>query len=239
MADKNLWNYWSQRKTYTKKKLELYYHIRNRNFHWLTSLSLSLLKDNKNIRILKTDLWNEAKKNETFFINRKELKYGIDISNNICHLAKSKHPHLLIVQGDIGELPFPNNGVDLIWDISTIDHHENPQKVIQEYYQALKPGGVMLLVVENPFCFSYPITKLQSFFGLHVPFKTFLPSWILNICKKAGFEIADSLKTNVHLPTFIVYPLEKRGVLEKINREQNLFWQFYKKYFVVLARKKD
>ena len=237
MTDKNLWDYWGQKKSYNKEKLRLYYHIRNRNFHWLASLSLSLLKTNENIRILKTDLWNEAKKNETFFINRKEFKYGIDISNNICHLAKSKHPHLPIIQGNIGELPFPNSSFDLIWDISTIDHYENPEKAIHEYYHTLKPGGVLLLVVENPFCISYPITKLQSFFGRHVPFKTFLPSRILNICKKAGFEITDSLKTNVHLPTFIVYPLEKGGLLEKINRGQNFFWQFCKKYFVVLARK--
>ena len=237
MNDNILWDHWSQRKSYNSKKLELYYHIRNRNFHWLTSLSFPLIKCNENIRILKTDLWNEAKKNETFFINRKEFKYGIDISNKVCNLAKTKHSHIPIIQGNIGELPFPNSSFDLIWDISTIDHFKNPEKAIQEYYNALKPKGVMLLVVENPFCISYPITKLQSFFGHHVPFKTFLPSQILRICKKTGFEISDSLKTNVHLPTFIVYPLEKRGLIEKINREQNFFWQFCKKYFVVLARK--
>lgn len=237
MTDNILWDNWSRKKTYNNKKLDLYYHIRNRNFHWLTSLSFSLIKDNKNIRILKTDLWNEAKKNETFFVKREEFKCGVDISNKVCTLTKAKYPHLKIIQGNIGELPFSEGSFDLIWDISTIDHFKNPEKVIQEYYYTLKPGGVLLLVVENPFCVSYPITKIQSFFGRHVPFKTFLPSNIRRICNRSGFEIAGSLKTNIHLPRFIVYPLEKRGLAEKINQGQNFFWQFCKKYFVVLARK--
>lgn len=237
MDDTRLWDKWSQKKSYDNKKRRLYYHIRNRNFLWLTSLSFALLENTRNIRILKTDLWNEAKKSETFFINRKEFKVGIDLSNTISTLAKSKYSHLQVVRANIGNLPFFNGTFDLIWDISTIDHFESPEKAIAEYHLALKPGGVLLLVVENPFCFSYPITKLQSFLGQHVPFKTFFPSRILKICKNTGFEIIDALKTNVHLPTTIVYPLEKRGLLEKINRNQNFFWQLCKKYFVVLARK--
>jgi len=235
--DGKLWDYWCQKKLYDNPKLKRYYHIRNRNFHWLTSLSYHLVDRHKSIRILKTDLWNEAKKNETFFIHRKEDKVGIDVSMKICCLAKAAHPDIPIVRGTIGDLPFLNNSFDLIWDISTIDHFNNPEKVIKEYYQALTPGGALLLVFENPFCVSYPITKVQSLIRRHVPFKTFLPHTILKICKRTGFKIIHSLKTNIHLPTIVTYPLEKRGTLEKINREQNFFWQFFKKYFVILARK--
>lgn len=237
MSKGSLWDNWSEKKNYNDEKLERYYHIRNRNFHWLTDLSLSLVKKKKNIRILKTDLWNEAKKKETFFTERKNKKYGIDISNKICMLAKSRYPDLTIVRAGISELPFKISSFDLIWDISTIDHIEHPEKALKGYYNVLSPGGGLLLVVENPFCFSYPVTKFQSFFGHHVPFKTFLPSRILKICRETGFEITNFLKTNIHLPTFIVYPLEKRGLVEKINRNQNIFWQFCKKYFVILARK--
>jgi hypothetical protein len=64
-----------------------------------------------------------------------------------------------------------------------------------------------------------------------------LPSRIIRACRRSGFEVVDHFKTNVHLPTFIVYPLERRGFLEGINRGRNAFWSLCKKYFVTLSRK--
>ena len=122
---------------------------------------------------------------------------------------------------------------------STIDHSERPEKVIDEYSRILKPNGVLLLVAENPLCLSYPVTKIQSLVKKHVPFIAYLHSRILRVCLKAELEVIDHFKTNVHLPTFIVYPLEKRGMLERINRGRSTLWNFCKKYSVVIARKKS
>jgi SAM-dependent methyltransferase len=233
-----LWDRWSERKHYNRSHLGLYYQIRARNLRWLASLALSRLPDKKDLRILKTDLWDEAKKDDSFYIDTPGLRLGIDVSGEVCKRVQSKYRgQVSVVKGTIESIPFMANSLDLICDISTIDHCNYPEKAINEYCRTLKSNGILLLVAENPFCFSYPVTKIQSFFGLHVPFKGFLPSRIKRGCRKAGLEIVDHFKTNVHLPTFIVYSLERKGLLEKINRGRDVFWNLCKKYFVTIARK--
>ena len=233
-----IWEEWPGRKKYGKAHLELYYQIRIRNLEWLTSMSSSLLPGNTHPRILKTDLWDEAKKDGRFFVDADGPKVGIDISSKICEMTRSRYgDRISIIQGSIEALPFQSDRFDILWDISTIDHSDNPEQAIKEYGRVLKPGGVLLMAAENPFCFSYPVTKLQSFLKLHVPFKGYLPSRMIRACRDGDLQVIDSFKTNVHLPTFIVYPLERSGRLEGINRGRNFFWNLCKKYFVVLARK--
>jgi SAM-dependent methyltransferase len=234
----HIWEFWPEKKHYNKPHLELYYHIRRRNLKWLTALSLSFLAENKHPRILKTDLWNEAKKDDRFFVDANGQRVGIDLSNSICKMTKARYADAIpLAQGSIDALPFLSGSFDIIWDISTIDHFGDPEKVLKEYNRVLKPGGVLLMISENPFCLSYPVTKLQSFVGLHVPFKGFLPARMLRACREGGLQVIDNFKTNVHLPAFIVYPLERNGRLEEINQGRNIFWDLCKKYFVVLARK--
>mgnify|MGYP000368561256 CR=1 FL=1 len=157
------WDWWSGRKAYNSSHLEIYYAIRQRNLQWLTDLSLSYLSTKRPCSILKTDLWNEAKKDEPFFAEADGVKVGIDVSGSICKMARSKHGGtILITQGSIEALPFASDSFDIVWDISTIDHSERPEKVIDEYSRILKPNGVLLLVAENPLCLSYPVTKIQS-----------------------------------------------------------------------------
>ena len=232
------WNLWSEKKQYNKSNLKLYYRIRERNLQWLTSLSMSLLDDKKNIRILKTDLWNEVKKDERYFLDALGTRVAIDISEKLCRSSKMKFDERIsITQGTIECLPFRPDIFHLIWDISTIDHSEHPRSVLNEYYRVLKVGGVLLLIVENLLCFSFPITKIQSYLGFHVPFNGYLLSKVMKDCQLAGFEIVDHFKTNVHLPRFIVYPLEKKDLLEDINRGRNVLWDLCKKYSVILCRK--
>ena len=235
---KILWDQWSEKKQYNRSNLELYYRIRERNLLWLTSLTFSLLHDKENIRILKTDLWNEAKKDERYFLDAPGSKFGLDISGEICRLSKLKYGESIsLAQGSIESIPFHSDNFHLIWDISTIDHCDHPEMALAEYNRVLKSGGILLLVVENLLCFSFPATKIQSYLGFHVPFKGYLSSRVIQTCKLAGFQIVDHFKTNIHLPRFVVYSLEKKGLLEGINQGRNFLWDLCKKYSVILCRK--
>ncbi|RJP65261.1 MAG: class I SAM-dependent methyltransferase [Candidatus Abyssobacteria bacterium SURF_17] len=233
-----LWDEWSRRKHYNRARLSLYYHIRERNLRWLTSRARGLLTTNGPVRILKTDLWNEVKKGERYFLDAECSRFAVDISDEICRAAKSDFGNaIFLARSDIEFLPFRTCSFDLIWDISTIDHCDHPENVLREYQRVLRPGGILLLIVENPFCLSFPVTKLQSYLKLHVPFKGFSPSRMVRACRANGLTVVSRFKTNIHLPTFVVYYLERKGELEEINQGNSLFWDSCKKYFVLLCRK--
>lgn len=233
-----LWDQWSKRKQYDRSHLALYYRIRERNLQWLTWHARSLLSNGSAINILKTDLWNEVKKDERYFLDAEGSKFAVDISSEICRAAQSEFGNsVFLARGDIEFLPFRPRSFDLIWDISTIDHCDHPENVLRQYQRVLRSGGILLLVAENPLCLSYPITKLQSYFKMHVPFRGFLPSRMIRACRENGLNVVSSFKTNIHLPTCIVYFLERKGRMEEINRGNSLYWGFFKKYLVILCRK--
>lgn len=57
------------------------------------------------------------------------------------------------VSGNLENLPFKNNSFDLIISIVTLEHVENPEKVLKEFYRTLKKGGKIFLIV--PFMWEY------------------------------------------------------------------------------------
>lgn len=233
-----LWDGWQHRKSYSDPRLRLYYQVRARNLEWLAERSLALLDGGARPRILKTDLWNEAKKDEFFFAHADAVRFGVDIARGVCHAARQRwNDKIHIARGSIVDLPFRGGCFDAVWDISTLDHCRTPELAVGEYFRVLRHGGNLLLVTENPFCVSFPITRLQALLGLHVPFTAFLPSRVAAMCTSAGFHIVDTFRTNIHLPTWIVYPLERRGKLESLNRGRGRFWNLCKKYVVFLAHK--
>jgi len=236
--DRSLWDAWSARKRYDRPGLELYYQIRARNLEWLAERSRALLPAGVAPRLLKTDLWNEAKKAERFFLDAPGEKVGVEYSAQVCRMARRRHPDSFgAVNGSVEQLPFRSESFDLIWDISTIDHCDAPEQTVVEYHRCLKRGGVLLLIVENPFCLSFPATKLQSYVGLHVPFRAPPPWRVIRWCRDAGLQVVDTFKTNLHLPATLVYYLERRDRVEAINRGRHPLWSLCKKYFVALCVK--
>jgi ubiquinone/menaquinone biosynthesis C-methylase UbiE len=69
---------------------------------------------------------------------------GIDISEELLHAARktfSGHKEVSFMQGDIHNLRIPANSADGIRVDRTLQHVQNPQKVISEMVRVLKPGG--------------------------------------------------------------------------------------------------
>lgn len=233
-----LWDGWTRKRRYDRPGMERYYRIRDRNQAWLVALAREVLADQTEARTLKTDLWNEGKKSERFFVDSPGINFGIDISGEVCRLAKEKAgDKVRVVNASIGFLPFRPQSLDLILDISTIDHFDEPEQAIQEYRRILKPRGVVLIVADNPFYLGFPVLKMQSFFNLHVPFKAIAPFRIRRACEAAGFRVVRSFYTYLHLPAFIVYFLEESNLLDTINQGRNVLWNILKKYAVVVAWK--
>lgn len=57
----------------------------------------------------------------------------------------------LMVQSNLVELPFQANSIDIFYLPHTLEYSSNPQKLINELYQCLAPGGKLILFGFNPF----------------------------------------------------------------------------------------
>ncbi len=57
---------------------------------------------------------------------------------------------LLIIQGDLANLPIPNQSLDFVYCIGVLQHTKNPERIVAELLRCLKPGGeITLTFYEN------------------------------------------------------------------------------------------
>lgn len=73
--------------------------------------------------------------------------YGVDRST----IAKSICPEVEILQSDLENepLPYSDNSFDLVFSKSVLEHFYYPEKLIQEIYRILKPGGMTITMVPD------------------------------------------------------------------------------------------
>ena len=58
--------------------------------------------------------------------------------------------NLLIAQGDLANLPLPNESLDFVYCIGVLQHTRNPERIVAELLRCLKPGGeITLTFYEN------------------------------------------------------------------------------------------
>lgn len=75
----------------------------------------------------------------------KEL-YGIDLSEKMLYVAKSKLPEQVkLLLGDSESLPLPNNTFDVVFCNDSFHHYPAPRNVLSEVHRVLKPGGTFLM----------------------------------------------------------------------------------------------
>jgi SAM-dependent methyltransferase len=124
----------------------------------------------KGLRILKTDLWDEAKNTRILaWASRQGARtYGVDISEPTVIQARSAFDRghcLKGTVGDVRELPFRNASFDAIYSMGTIEHFDETERAVHEMARVLKPGGRAIVGVPNrhdPFLRPLFVTVLQA-----------------------------------------------------------------------------
>src|SRR5688572_12558178 len=124
------------------------------------------------LKILKTDLWDEAKNTRILaWASRHGARaYGVDISPPIVAQARRAFDELngqplRDAVGDVRDLPFRAASFDAIYSMGTIEHFDETERAVAEMARVLKPGGRAIIGVPNrhdPFLRPLFVTLLQA-----------------------------------------------------------------------------
>jgi SAM-dependent methyltransferase len=121
------------------------------------------------LKILKTDLWDEAKNTRilAWAARRGAHAYGVDISPPVVTRARAAFDGepLHGVVGDVRDLPFADASVDAVYSMGTIEHFAETERAVSEIARVLKPGGRAIVGVPNrhdPFLRPLLATALQA-----------------------------------------------------------------------------
>jgi SAM-dependent methyltransferase len=121
------------------------------------------------LKILKTDLWDEAKNTRilAWAGARGAHAYGVDISEPTVIQARSAFHSapLKCAVSDVRDLPFVDASFDAIYSMGTIEHFDETERAVAEIARVLKPGGRAIIGVPNrhdPFLRPLLATALQA-----------------------------------------------------------------------------
>ncbi len=105
--------------------------------------------------MLKTDLWDEAMGDGLYpsLVERADRVVGVDVSAQIVAAARLRYPKLEALIAEIRRLPLEAGSVDAVVSNSTLDHFETREEIdasVRELARVLRPGGTLLLTLDNP-----------------------------------------------------------------------------------------
>ena len=119
---------------------------------WLFQTHLAPLEG---LRILKTDLWDEAKNTRIlgWAAAAGSRAFGVDISPGIVRDARRNFEERSLtlhgVLSDVRALPFPSGSFDAIYSMGTVEHFADTDGAVREIFRVVRPGGRVVIGVPN------------------------------------------------------------------------------------------
>ena len=151
------------------------------------------------LRILKTDLWDEAKNTRILvWASRQGARaFGVDISEPTVIQARAAFDAgpgaLRGAVGDVRGLPFRDASFDAIYSMGTIEHFDDTEGAVEEMARVLKPGGRAIIGVPNrydPFLRPLLVTVLQALGWYAYGFeKSYSRRALRAMLRRAGFTV--------------------------------------------------
>lgn len=104
-------------------------------------------------RILKTDLWDEARNTRILIWAAEQGAdvHGVDISMPTVHRARAgaRGGGAGFIVGDCRALPYADASFDAVYSMGTIEHFDDSAAAVREMWRVLKPGGRAIVGVPN------------------------------------------------------------------------------------------
>src|SRR4051794_31489583 len=123
------------------------------------------------LRILKTDLWDEAKNTRilAWAAHRGARPFGVDISEPTARQARAAFvgatSPLRAAAADVRSLPFLDASFDAIYSMGTIEHFAEPEEAGRERARVVARGGRAIIGAPNrhdPFLRPLMATVMQA-----------------------------------------------------------------------------
>ncbi len=76
--------------------------------------------------------------------------YGIDLSLGMLRKANERKGSFLLINGDVGFLPFLHKGFDMICSINALHHFNDPSGFVKNSHKLLKQGGALVVIGMDP-----------------------------------------------------------------------------------------
>jgi O-antigen/teichoic acid export membrane protein/SAM-dependent methyltransferase len=193
-------------------------------------------------RVLKTDLFDESREGEGFLdavAAPGRSLVGIDLSPAIVELSVARLAHAGIrgVVADVRQTPFASDTFDLVVSNSTLDHFDTTSDIdaaIHELARVIKPGGVLVITLDNPRNLTYPLLRVASALVM-TPFplgETYNVSGLSSALTRAGLEVTDT-RAIIHNPrlapttALLLAQLLRWSALQRgVHRMQRAFERF-------------
>ena len=171
-------------------------------------------------RVLKTDTFDEACGRGLMDVlaSRGGAVVGIDISPSTVAAALRRHPSLRATTADVRRLPFGDAAFDLIVSNSTLDHFATYAELassVAELHRVLRPGGQLLLTLDNPLNPLVGLRNALPYTWLHragvLPYQVGVtrgPRALRGLLARAGFEIVET-GALLHCPRVVAVALAR------------------------------
>jgi ubiquinone/menaquinone biosynthesis C-methylase UbiE len=180
--------------------------------------------------VLKTDLFAEAVSPSRAFLwgmlKADNAVIGIDVSGTTTSRARINSVKYApdapgtFVNCDVRQLPFMNDSLDFIVSDSTLDHFAHTEEIdaaLAEFKRVLKPGGRLIVTMDNKSNLTEPLFRLWIRLGL-APFfigKTYSIGELHRALARAGLGVTASTAI-IHNPRFFTKVII--ALLRKIGR---------------------
>ncbi len=180
-------------------------------------------------RLLKTDAFDEAFGSGLidFLAGRVRHVVTIDVSDEVLRAALARKCALTAVQADVRRLPFAGGAVDIVLSNSTLDHFDSIEQIalsLQELSRVLRPGGLLILTMDNP---ANPIVRLRNALPFHWLFRIGLVPYRVGatvgaarlkvLLTRWGFENVETTAI-LHCPRVLAVRLA--GILDRYGTER-------------------
>ncbi len=120
------------------------------------------------------DLGCAAGRDTRHFASKGYTVTGVDLSEKLLAIARTKSPDIDFRQEDIRDLHFPQHSFDAIYAAAVLLHLQREEivPVLKNLYTFLKPGGLIYIQVKEGFGHADITEKLSSGHARHFTFYT-------------------------------------------------------------------